>query len=291
MRLKRYITELSFTKNIKVTPVEERGDAYRTHFIVDDINYLFGATLLRGSMASYSSDEWDIIFVPVDDSLKNTYMPDDKKMDAIKVFSAVAESLDMFIKKYKPKVFKFAPADFKLDSLYKIMAPKLAKKYPQYSYHEDMKGFGNHVFQLNESFTTKTNVKKISDNVNAVLYNFEVDGLTYQARFYKSGDITRPEQIEYEIMFGPEYDMDKDTRRFPGVGLQSTKDVLEIFSNVREAVKLFITEYHPTVFHFAPENAKLKPIYMRFAKELRKALPDYKYEYRDNREHLFWWQG
>jgi hypothetical protein len=143
-------------------------------------------------------------------------------------------------------------------------------------------------YELKEAFTTKINVRKRADNVNAVLYEFEVDGLTYNTRFYKSGDITRPDEIEYEIMFGPEHDIDKDTREFPGIGQASTKEVLTIFAGVRESVKMFIQEYDPRVFYFSPENVKLKPIYRRFANELIAALPNYTYEFINNREHLFY---
>ena len=142
MRLTQYIEEMTFSKNIPVKVLDEKGDRFRTQFEIDGVSYLFAATLLKRK-----SDEWDIIFVPVDSSALNIQRPT-KRMDAIKVFSAVAKSLDMFLKRYNPNTFKFSPADAKLEKMYKRIAPKLAISYSQYDYSTDPKGLGSHVYTL-----------------------------------------------------------------------------------------------------------------------------------------------
>ena len=108
MRLTQYIEEMTFSKNIPVKVLDEKGDRFRTQFEIDGVSYLFAATLLKRK-----SDEWDIIFVPVDSSALNIQRPT-KRMDAIKVFSAVAKSIS----------------------------------YSQYDYSTDPKGLGSHVYTL-----------------------------------------------------------------------------------------------------------------------------------------------
>lgn len=146
---------------------------------------------------------------------------------------------------------------------------------------------------LNELFDTKVKVSTFSDTSSVHIIEFEAEGIIYHVAFYKNqnqygrlgGD---DPNTEYEILFAPEKSLRPDKPIDKVIGNLNTKEVLAVFSGVRQAVEKFIKEKDPRVFYFSPEHSKLKPIYDKFVKELKRRLKNYKYEYRDRHEHVFY---
>jgi hypothetical protein len=135
---------------------------------------------------------------------------------------------------------------------------------------------------ITELFDTKVKVTTFSDTSSVYIIEFEAEGIIYHAAFYKKGRLGG-----YEILFAPERSLRSDKPLDKVIGNLNTKEVLAVFSGVRQAVEKFIKEKDPKVFYFSPEHSKLKPIYDKFVKELKRRLKNYKYEFRSGYEHVF----
>ena len=95
-----------------------------TTFDIKTIKYQFTAQNLRG---------WVINFAPYSPSYK---APELDMKEIIQLFSAVRESLDLFIGTKDPEEFYFRPATPKLLKLYNRFAKKLAQIIP-YTHTKD----------------------------------------------------------------------------------------------------------------------------------------------------------
>lgn len=102
-----------------ITIKQNKPKLFITHFSVSKMLYVFQVEHLRG---------WTINFFPYGKQIKL-----DMK-ETIQLFSAVAESLNLFIGAKNPKTFHFMPGGMKLVNIYDRFAKKIAKKLPQYKY-------------------------------------------------------------------------------------------------------------------------------------------------------------
>jgi hypothetical protein len=138
MRLIHYISELTFSKktDIKITTNDNNRFVTEFEFLDKDnekVGYAFEADLME-----YDLDQWAIEFFDTYGESAAT-----GAVSVVEIFSAVAQSLELFVKMKQPNSFGFSPLNPKLDALYKRFGPKLAKKLKGYEY--DFDG-ANHTF-------------------------------------------------------------------------------------------------------------------------------------------------
>ena len=137
---------------------------------------------------------------------------------------------------------------------------------------------------LNELFNTKVKLSSIKGSEISYVTKYETQGIKMQVTFHQNqnmfGRLDGDDPYsEYEIMFEPTNGQIQNL---------DMKQVISVFSGVKQAVEKFIKEKDPVLFYFSPEHTKLKPIYDKFVKELKRKLKGYEYKLKDGYEHVFY---
>ena len=125
MRLKQYLTELSFKAPLvsyKVTKATE--DNFMTKFETDSNTYIFHAIIRIINM------KWVVEFYRYQEIGSPLFDPagDTSKEETIQVFSGVRKSLEEWVKRYKPDYFEFTAEDIKHGKLYDVMSKYITKQ-------------------------------------------------------------------------------------------------------------------------------------------------------------------
>lgn len=122
---------------------------------------------------------------------------------------------------------------------------------------------------LNELFTTKMNVQVVSKKPHSFESKFFVGDVAYWFNAFK--DQFDAWEVEF-VRDDPQAGFTMDI-----LSKVDKKDVLMVFSGVKQAFEFFLKTYKPDGFRFYAKEAKRKPLYRRFAKQLKQTT-DYDFE-------------
>lgn len=136
MKLRDYLTEL-FTTKVDLD-IKKYPSSWTAKFRVDNIGYEFSASQTSDPIDYERGGAWEVQFYHWNS--RRSEFPDPSP---IRVFGAVVQSMEAFIKRVKPKTVWFSPSARKLSKLYNRFEPYMKKA----GYERDMESQVLHIYR------------------------------------------------------------------------------------------------------------------------------------------------